>query len=152
MEIGIKRQAHGGDARDAVLGEDAFQFAAGCFQSGDQRLHLFIFAQFCRDRIQRTCQIVGNREDIARKISRGIGPRIGGFLFHTAADILRVGLRIEHVLLGSGQLFFEHRDAFGIGVRGGLIPAFAQMFGNAFHFLFGGAVGCFVFLICHNLH
>src|SRR3546814_16760549 len=77
------------------------------FQAGDEGLESLVLALFLADRGERAAQIIGDREDIAREFGRGIGMRVGDLLFGAAADILRLGARIEQVdrksvVLGKG--------------------------------------------------
>src|SRR3546814_15128697 len=47
---------------------------------------------------------------VAGKGRRGIGARVGQFLFQPPPHILRFGMGVEHVLPGGGQFVFKARD------------------------------------------
>ena len=135
MLVRVKRHAHGGDARNAVFGKYAVQFAASGLKPDHERFHSLAVAHFGRNSLKRTRQIVGNRKHVAGKAGCGIRARILRLFFHTAADILRFGLRVQHILLGSGNRFFQCRD-FCIGSVGRFWRFVLHMLWYAFKFFF----------------
>ena len=87
--------------------EHAHQFALGRLEPGEQRLDRLVGALVLAQRGERAAQIVGDRQDVARELGRGIGMRVGDFLVLAARDILGLGAGIEQVLLNRGELFGE---------------------------------------------
>src|SRR3546814_18803752 len=95
MLVGVERQADRRDAGYAVAFEDAHQLALGRLEAGDEGLELLVLALILADRGERAAQIVGDRQDVARELGRGIGVRVGDLLVLAAGDVLRLGARIE---------------------------------------------------------
>src|SRR3546814_16285490 len=105
MLVGVERQADRRDAGYAVAFEDAHQLALGRLEAGDEGLELLVLALILADRGERAAQIVGDRQDVARELCRGIGVRVGDLLVLSAGDVLRLGARLETGLLQRRALF-----------------------------------------------
>ncbi len=133
--------------------EHLVDLAARRLDTCDQSFPFLVLAQLCGNGIKRTRQIVGDRQNVASKAGRGIGARVGDLLLHPAAQVLRVGLGVEHLLLRLVQLGVQLAQRFLDAVLRGIL-AFAiavdHVLGNALQFV----LGCFVagrFVVAHGL-
>src|SRR5690606_39239377 len=86
----------------------------------DEALQLLVLAQLGRNRVERAGEIVRDGQDIAREGRGGVGARVGQLLLQAPADILRLGQRVERLLLGGGQLVLQRGDTRG-GILAGLL-------------------------------
>ena len=91
------------------------QLALGQFDAVEQRLdaRIRLVADLVVERLQRALHVVGDRQDIARKIGDAVGARVGHLALGAAAQIFHLGQRAQQAVLQARGLLGERRDRIG---------------------------------------
>ena len=91
--------------------------------------------------VERAGEVVRHREDVTREPGCGIGAGILHVLLQTAAHVLRLCARIEHVLLGRVEIGSQRGESLFEAARLAFVVVRIEEFlGHAFEFLFDGFV------------
>ena len=111
MELGVERLAQRLDPGDAVAFEHRLQLALGGLHAGDDGAQRRIERlEVGRQRRKRAAEVVGDRQDVARKAFDAELVGLFDVLLGAAADILRVGDGPQVLVLQVGVLGLEALD------------------------------------------
>ena len=135
MQVRVEFLALRLELPDAVLLHHLDEFALGEFYAIEQRLDagVRLLADLVVERLHGALHVVGDGQDIARKIGDAVDPRVGDFPLGAAAQVFHLGERAQQPVLQLGGLLAELGDRIGrcsAGCeprlrRGGLSPPLA---------------------------